>query len=251
MKSYKNRVATRVLSVHISVIMLALVIPFLRGCFKPKPKDLITFIEFGTPAPAVEITEVPELKNPTLAPEEFITPPDRIPKPPKDTPPPKRPEKKPPKKKPPPKKPPKKHSNWKSTSVDDIRKEIKKSNRVKATKNTKSLSDSDIRNALKNITSRSPTQRVGNSTSFAAYDATITRIFTQAWRQPPSPGNRPAKVKISIRDSGKIIRRTLVQRSGDAGYDQTVMRAAQSISTLPHPPKGYPDRSFIIKFEFQ
>jgi len=249
MKSYKNRVATRVLSVHVSVIMLALVIPFLRGCFNPKPKELITFIEFGTPAPAVEINEAPAQQPLTPPTQEFITPPDRIPKPPKDTPPPKRPPKK--TKKNPPKKPQKKHSNWKSTSVDDIRKEIKKSNRVKATKNTKSLSDSDIRNALKNITSRSPTQRVGNSTSFAAYDATITRIFTHAWRQPPSPGNRPAKVKISIRDSGKIIRRTLVQRSGDAGYDQTVMRAAQSISTLPHPPKGYPDRSFIIKFEFQ
>ena len=244
MKSYKNRVAIRVLSVHASVIMLALVIPFLRGCFKQKPKELITFIEFGTPAPAVEITEVPELKNPTLAPEEFITPPDRIPKPPKDTPPPKQPEKKPPKNKAPTlKKPPKR------SMVDKIRDSIKNAERVKASPNKPTLTQREIEKTLGGIVTRSPTQRVGNSTSVAAYESTVQRIFYSAWQQPASEGRNPAKVKITIQGNGRIIGRKLIQSSGNSTYDQSVMGAARQVSALPKPPKGYPDRTFTINFK--
>jgi len=241
MRSYKNRVAIRVMSVHISVILLALVIPFLRGCFRSKPKELITFIEFGSPPAAVETVNVPAH---TPSPPSHHEPPpqieNKIPDPPKDRTPPKQTEHI---------KPPRRHSSWKRTSVDEIRKEIKNTQRVRATSTTPTLTQREIEQNLRGIVNHS--HRIGNSTSFAAYEATVTRIFTQAWRQPSAPGRRPAKVKIFIQDSGKIIRRTLIQKSGDSEYDQTVMRAVRSISVLPRPPKGYPDRTFIIKFKFQ
>jgi len=243
MKSYKNRVAVRVFSVHISVVFLALLIPLLRGCFKSKPKEITTFIEFGSP-PAEQVNysldPTPTFSDPVPHPP----PRDQIPDPPKKKDPPKRVKSK---KDPPPKKPTKKHSNWKPVSADEIRKKIKNSKRIQPHTNKSNLSQREIEKMLGGIMNHS--NRIGNSNSFAAYDATVQRIFYSAWQQPASEGRCPAKVRITIQGNGRIIARKLIQSSGNRLYDQSVMAAAQHVSVLPKPPKGYPDRFFIINFK--
>jgi len=245
MKSYKNRVAIRVMSIHISVIFLALVIPFLRGCFKSKPKEITTFIEFGSP-PAEQANFTPD-SMPTPTPPTYTPPPppkDVIPEPTKKPTPKKpKPKKDPPPKKPKPKKDPPKENKWKAKKPD----EIKLGRKVEAQSNKPTLTQREIEKTLGGIVNNS--NRVGNSNSFAAYDATVQRIFYSAWQQPASGGRKPAKVKITIQGNGRIIARKLVQSSGNSMYDQSVMGAARQVLTLPRPPKGYPDRTFIINFK--
>jgi protein TonB len=74
MNAFQQKITLRVLGVHAVIIFLMIVIPAIRSCFRPKPKEIITFIEFGGPAPQVSVEQVshmaePEPPAPTPAPE--------------------------------------------------------------------------------------------------------------------------------------------------------------------------------------
>ncbi len=235
MNTFQKRVSMRVLGIHATIIFLVAIVPFMRGCFAPKPKEIITFIEFGAPAPEVNIQEIPQLPAPEPpAPE---PPPDRIPELVKKPTPVKKPV--PVKKKPTPIKKP--ESKWKPTKVDPT-----KSKRIKATPQKPTVSAAEIKKELAGIT-KSPTKATGNPSQFNAYDAQVFRIFYGAWTRPGVPGARPAKVRISVSKNGRITGRVLTQRSGDTSFDQSVMAAVNKVSTLPKPPAGYPD-NFVVRF---
>ena len=108
------------------------------------------------------------------------------------------------------------------------------------------ISSAEIKKAMSGITSPSP-RTTGNPSEFSAYDGQVFRIFYGAWARPGVPGLQPAKVRIFLLKNGRITKRTMIQGSGDPSFDQTVMAAVNSVSTLPKPPAGYPD-NFVVRF---
>jgi TonB family protein len=242
---FRRRVAWRVAGAHLAVVFLVGVVPLMRGCFKKKPREIVTFIEFGAPAPQVEVETVSQMADPEPAapapdPEPAPIPEPAKPKPkpvPKPKPKPKV-EKPKPKPKPKPEKP-----KWKP--VDP--KKIKIGKRVNETPSKPAVSEAEIKRALSGIASSSPASSAGNPSEFGAYDAQVFRIFHGAWTRPGTPGTRPAMVKISFLRNGHITRRVLKQGSGDPSFDQSVMAAVNSISMLPKPPAGYPD-NIVVRF---
>ncbi len=242
MNAFQKRITLRVLGIHAAVIFLVVVIPFMRGCFTRKPKELITMVVMENPGPPVRLEAVSEMSDPeppTPAPE---PPPERIPEPVKKKPVPTKKKPEPIKKKPEPVKntEPKK-PKWTPTKVDPT-----KSKKIEATPTKPTISEREFSEAFKGITSKSPTA-TGTPSEFAAYDAQVMRRFYGVWAQPAAPAARPAEVRISVTKSGRITGRTLVTKSGDTAFDQTVMAAVRSVSTLPKPPAGYPN-NFVVRF---
>ena len=234
MNAFQKRITWRVLGIHAAVILLVAIVPFMRGCFTPKPKELVTFVVLENPGPPVSVQQVTEISEPEPpAPEPL---PKRIPEPVKKPTPVKKPV---PVKKPTPVKRP--EPKWKPTKVDPTKSKV-----IKATPKTPTMSPTDIQNALAGIT-QSSTPTTGTPSQFAAYDAQVFRIFYGAWARPGTAGALPAKVRISVSKSGRITGRTLIQKSGDPSFDQTVMTAVRSVSVLPKPPAGYPD-NFVVRF---
>ena len=243
MNAFQRKFTLRVVGVHVAVVAVFWLCSVIPHCFRPKPKEIVTFIEFGGPAPQVDVTPVSQMADPEPpAPEPEPAPiPEPVkpkPKPkPKSTP---KPKPKPKVEKPKPKKPDK--PKWKPTKVDPS-----KSKKIEATPQSPTVSSKDIQEALEGITSSTPTKAAGNPSEFAAYDAQVMRRFYGVWTRPGAPAARPAEVRISVSKNGIITGRTLVKGSGDSSFDQSVMAAVRSVSTLPKPPVGYPD-NFVVRF---
>jgi TonB family protein len=250
MNTFERRVALRVLGIHVGIVLLLLITSALKGCFRPKLKpEIVTFIEFGQPAPPVAVEQVdqmsdPEPPAPQPEPAPMPEPVKPIPKPtPKPTPKPAPKPKPTPKPEPKPEKP-----KWKPTPVD----QIKKGQKIEPVKPAKpAVSEQDIQKALSGIQSSSPKTSgpVGNPNAIAAYDSHIYQVFYNAWERPATPAVRPAKVTFSISSSGRILSSRLSQSSGDAAFDASVMAAIRSVSVLPKkPPEGYPLNNNVVQF---
>jgi len=239
MNRFERRVTLRVLAVHAAVVLFVILQSALQGCFRPKPKqEIITYIDFGAPAPTPEVQEVQKMSEPepAPAPEPEPTPaPKPAPKPtPKPTP---KPEPKP-ERKPEPKKP-----DWKPVDPS----QIKIGKKVDDPAPQPKISQSEIKSALKDVVESSAP--VGNPSEIAAYDALIHKTFYNAWTQPAVAAARPAEVTISITSTGRIKSWRLSLSSGDPAYDATVQDAVKRIASLPrNPPAGYPLDNIVIKF---
>lgn len=254
MNAFERKVALKVLGVHVAIVLGVLMLALLKGCFRPKPKpEIVTFIEFGSPAPAVQVQEVAEQPEepPSVEPPSVQPQVEKPPPPPKPIPEPQKTQLTPIKKEPAKMEPPKKveEKKWKPTPIDDI--EIGKEIAPKVTK--PAVTEKEIEQALKNI-STAPAKTatpgpVGNPDEISAYDAHIYSIFYNAWVQPASPGVRPAEVTISISSSGRILSSRLSRTSGDTAFDATVMTAVLSVTVLPKkPPTGYPLDNIVVQF---
>jgi TonB family protein len=232
MNTFERKITLRVFGAHAAIIFLMVAIPALRGCFKPKPKEIVTFIEFGAPADPVNIQQVskmaePEPPAPTPTPEPEPAP---IPEPSKPKPKPKAE----PKPKPKPKEPEK--PKWKPVSAKDI-----KIGKKVAEKSSKpSISSADIKKALAGIASSAAAS--GNPSQFNDYYARVISLFYGKWKPPASASSATgsAIVRISMRKNGQITKRAKIKSSGDPLYDRTVMEAVNAVSTLPRPPSTYP-----------
>ena len=248
MNAFERNVTLRVVGIHAAIILFFIITSSLKGCFRPKPKpEIITFIEFGSPAPQVEVQSVSQLADPEPPPAPTPTSepapiPEPIKKPtpkpkPKPTP---KPKPKPPVEKP---KPKPEKPKWKPVDAKDIK--IGKKTAVTPSKPT--VSSSEITKALSGIsTSSGP---VGSSSSNAAYDSHIYTVYYNAWAQPSTPASRPAEVTISITSTGRIKSARLSQSSGDSQFDATVQKAIGAVKILPKkPPAGYPLDNIIVQF---
>jgi protein TonB len=241
MNAFERKIALRVVVIHVAVIGFFMIVAGLKGCFRRPPKpEIVTFIEFGQPAPPVQVQEVAEQPEPQPAPPK--------PEPPKEVPEPRAiPKPKPkPKELPKPKEAPK--PKWKPTPVD-----TSKAKRIKAPEPPKpAISSKDIEKALSGISSPSakPDEGpVGNPNEIAAYDALIHQVFNRPWVRPAVPGARPAKVTISISSTGQILSSRLSQSSGDSAFDASVMDAVRSVKMLPRkPPNGYPLDNIVVQY---
>ena len=251
MNAFERKVALRVLGIHVGVFVFFLLVAGLKGCFRPKPKpEIVTFIEFGSPAPQVNVQQVEQMSEPEPPAPEPTPEPAPIPEPvkktvPKPTPKPK------PKPKPVPKPEPKPDPKpkWKATKASDIN--PNKSKRIVEKPSKPAVSDKDISKALSGIqsSSKKTTGPVGNPDAIAAYDAHIYNVFYNAWERPPAPASRPAKVTLSISSSGRILSSRLSQSSGDSAWDATVLAAVGRVKILPKkPPAGYPLNNIVVQF---
>ncbi len=251
MNAFQRRVAWRVLAIHLGVIGFLALVTMMKGCFRPKPKpEILTYIEFGQPAPPVAMQEVQDLPDP----EPPAPQPEPEPPPPEPVKIPEQPKKiiKPPKKVEPPKKiePKKTEPKWKPVDPKDI----KIGKKVEPAKPPKPAVDPrEISKALSSVqqpSAATPNGPVGNPSEIAAYDALINSVFQNAWAKPAAPAARPASVTISISSSGRVTGYRLTQPSGDAQWDATVMAAVKSVRMLPRPPpKGYPLDNIIVRFQ--
>jgi protein TonB len=245
MNEFQRKITLRVVGIHAAVIFLLLVTSLTKGCFKPKPKEIVTFIEFGGPAPQVNVEQVEQMAEPEpVAPEPPAPEPEPapIPEPVKPKPKPKPKPVKKPKPKPKietPKPKPVEKPKWKP--VDS--KNIKIGKKVgDSTPKTKSVSAADIKKALSGIASSSSSSSSGNPSQFNDYLASVMRMFYNKWVPPASASSATGStvVRISMRKNGQIIKRKKTRGSGDSLYDKTVMDAVNAVSTMPRPPSNYP-----------
>lgn len=242
MRSFQRQIALRVVGIHAAIIFLMVAIPALRGCFKPKPKELVTFIEFAEPAAAVSVETVAWLPEPAAAEPPPPELPESIPEPPKRKVLEAKPKEMPqPKSKP---KPKVQKPKWKPTSAKDI----KIGKRIESKPAPSALSAKDIEKALSGITSSSSRSAV-HPNAFNAYYAQVRNLFYGHWQAPASSGATGATVvKVSFRKNGQISKRAKISSSGDALYDRTVMDAVNAISMLPRPPSDYPYDYVEVEF---
>jgi TonB family protein len=225
MNAFQRKIKLRVVGVHAAIIFLMIVIPAIKGCFKPRPKEIVTFIEFGAAPATVNLQPVAKMAEPEApAPEPDPTP---IPEPVKPRP--------KPVEKPMPKEPEK--PKWKPVKASDIKigKKVKSSSPAPP-----SISSSEIRKALSGIVSSSASP--GSPSRFNDYYARVMAIFYQRWTPPASATSATgsAVVRISMRKNGQITKRAKIKSSGDPLYDRTVMDAVNAVSTMPLPPDDYP-----------
>ena len=244
MNAFERRIALRVVGVHAGIIVVLLLTSLMKGCFKPKPKEIVTFIEFGAPAAAVSVQQVskmPEPAAPTPAPAPASKP-APIPEPVKPKP---RPQPTP-KPKPTPKPAEPKKPKWTPTKASDI--DPSKAKKVNEAPNKPALSSADISEALEGIASQGSS---GAPSQFNAYIASIGIYFRRYWTPPPSasPASGVAVVRISMLKNGQITKRVKIQSSGDANYDKTVMDAVNAVSTVPRPPTNFPRDYVEVEFE--
>lgn len=70
------------------------------------------------------------------------------------------------------------------------------------------------------------------------YNEMITRI-RDAWVWVGGATNVEVKVGFGIMDDGRIVDVRLLERSGDASYDESVLRAVRGVGRLAPPPERY------------
>ena len=252
MNEFQRKISLRVVGVHAAIIFLMIVIPALRGCFKPKPKEIVTFIEFGAPAEPVSVQPVsqmaePEPPAPAPQPEPAPIPEPVKPKPkpvPIEKPKPKPIEKPKPKPidKPKPVEPEK--PKWKPVDPKDIKigKPVNPSPKVPV------VTSADIKKALSGIASSS--KSTGDPNRFSYYYSQVMAKLHAAWVPPSTVSSisRPAEVRFSMRSNGTVTARKLTTSSGNPAFDQTVMKAANSVGVLPRPPSDYNFDYVIVPF---
>lgn len=243
MNRFERRVTLRVLAIHAAVVLFLVLQSMLQGCFRPKPREeIVTFIEFGSPAPPAQVQVREQVDDPPPVqqdpppvqqdppPQEPRVPEPEIPEPIPVEPAPKQVVKEP-------------EPKWEPTPVVP-----QLNNKTEPTPPKPKI---DIGQAFEGIveTPAPPTPTpAAPRTDFSSYDSQIYATFYNAWKQPPANASRPAKVTISIDSSGRVTSCRLSQSSQDAAYDKTVMDAARSVSRLPVPPAGYPLSGIVINF---
>lgn len=203
MHAWWGRVFGRVLLVHIGVVTIFLLLSFLKGCFKPRPKpDIVTYFTLGEVDEKRKPVELAPLPDPVL---DSVQDPTPI----------------------------KKKPSWKPTPVDEIR----KGKRVTSAPAMSKMDASTIEKALAELK-----PNVESSDPFAAYYKEVMRLLYARWSPPTrvEGGSSVPVVRFEVQASGRILTRTLVEGSGVKAYDESVMQAVASVSQLPRLPEGYP-----------
>jgi colicin import membrane protein len=250
---------------HIAVLLLLLIIPFFKGCFHKKPKELFVSVDFsGAPPPPPEMLDEsePEPKpapkpKPILKPAVTNTPPKKV-----ET---KKPE---PKKSAvtnaPPKKaitnaPPKpKTEEEKLAAIRQGGKPVKKQTAAPAAPTKKPLDLSGFKSALDSVATGSGS---GTSTGFGTgsgggmyspfgwyYDRVKQQMYA-VWQQPAgAPVGLTATAVVRVERDGTVSVKSITRRSGNAQFDQSVQSALNTTTRLPIPPADLPDRNISIEF---
>jgi TonB family protein len=82
-------------------------------------------------------------------------------------------------------------------------------------------------------------QGVLKGMDFVIYQNRMLSTIKENWAWVGQRTNLKVVVQFGIRDTGEIIGLKVVQPSGDATYDESVLRAVKKSSPLPAPPNAY------------
>ena len=215
---------TRIMLLHVLLLAVLIGFPFFRDLFKPKKKEMVTYVNLHTvvaqPEPPPPVTPEPEIKPPT--PE-------------------------------PPPAPVKKKA---------VKKKIKKSKkRVKRKKSEPEpkpkpkprprINPDELRKALESEVKTKSTSEVDPMTS---YYALIRPVLNGAWMQPrgmASMRGRSALVDIRVERSGQVLSWKLSRSSGNTTFDQSVELAMTKIKQLRPLPSSIRDRFKDITVYFE
>ncbi|MCX7872623.1 MAG: TonB family protein [Verrucomicrobiae bacterium] len=95
----------------------------------------------------------------------------------------------------------------------------------------------------------------GGGPAMVNYTQLIMSIFDRAWIPPTeiTDENMVAEVRIIIHRSGKVTSARIIKRSGNAAMDASVMRALESVTSVPAFPAEARDfeRTFVIEFNLK
>lgn len=232
-----------------------LLVPWLKGCFRPKPKEIFVPVSLASPPPPPPETapEIPQPK-PSPEPEKKIAPPST------NTPPkvvkkiepkkaePKKPEPKPEPKKQGPKPAPK---LTEAQRLAAIRQNKKVTNpNLSPAPSKPSLDFSGLQSALSSAASGSGSGSPGGTYSpFAWYYDRVKQQMYSVWQQPAgAPIGLTATATVQIGSDGTVYSKSITRRSGNLLFDQSVQNALNSTVRLPAPPADLPSRTIEIEF---
>lgn len=240
MKNSKNTIFRRVLGVHAAILFLMLFIPWLRGCFRPRPREIVTYINFA-PVTA-DVAPAPE---PTPEPE-----PARRPDPPPRSDPPPRPDPTPPPQaapKPEPTPEPAPRPAWRPAEV--VRQDTPAQRTIPAPDpqptRQPTIDPATVRETLERVAG-------GRSDPLAAYYEQVRIRLYEVWHPPAGvPLGLTATARIRVEPDGSISSKSISRRSGHAAFDQSVQEALNRITRLPRPPANLPDRTIDIEFDLR
>ena len=86
---------------------------------------------------------------------------------------------------------------------------------------------------------------------FFMYQAKIVNTIKENWAWPGQKGSLKALVRFSIKDSGEITGLKIAEPSGDASFDESILRALRKSSPLPPPPETYRKDFAQVEMNFQ
>ena len=86
---------------------------------------------------------------------------------------------------------------------------------------------------------------------FLMYQAKIVNTIKENWAWPGQKGSLKALVRFSIKDNGEITGLKIAEPSGDAAFDESILRALRKSSPLPPPPESYRRDFAQIEMNFQ
>lgn len=227
MRKPKDKIFWWVCGTHGSIIFLLVVIPFLRGCFRPKPKEPVVFVEMVSDAPPSAQTPSKEILPSEPEPEPEPEPAKPVAPAPK------------PKPKPEPKVEPAK-PKWKPAEVVKQNRRVTRQSTTPKTQTPvrKQPSSSQIRNALSSSINQEN-----------AYYGTVFARYYAVWQQPTTlPIGLSAQATIRVEKSGRISFAQITRRSGNSTFDQSVQNALNAVSSLPVPPAELAGNNITIDF---
>jgi colicin import membrane protein len=86
---------------------------------------------------------------------------------------------------------------------------------------------------------------------FFMYQAKIVNTIKENWAWPGQKGSLKALVRFSIKDNGEITALKIAEPSGDAAFDESILRALRKSSPLPPPPESYRKEFAQVEMNFQ
>ena len=86
---------------------------------------------------------------------------------------------------------------------------------------------------------------------FFMYQAKIVNTIKENWAWPGQKGSLKALVRFSIKDNGEITALKIAEPSGDAAFDESILRALRKSSPLPPPPESYRKDFAQVEMNFQ
>jgi colicin import membrane protein len=86
---------------------------------------------------------------------------------------------------------------------------------------------------------------------FFMYQGKIVNTIKENWAWPGQKGSLKALVRFSIKDNGEITGLKIAEPSGDASFDESILRALRKSSPLPPPPESYRKDFAQVEMNFQ
>jgi colicin import membrane protein len=86
---------------------------------------------------------------------------------------------------------------------------------------------------------------------FFMYQAKIVNTIKENWAWPGQKRSLKALARFSIKDNGEITGLKIAEPSGDAAFDESILRALRKSSPLPPPPESYRTDFAQVEMNFQ